>query len=142
MNIKPILTATALAGLVALNMAASPAVAQQTIASKLELQGVPESVSFTGLMMREQNGLLRVQAELTNSDNKQQSAFYRIKWLDETGFQVWDDEPWKPVLLHGEQKLTLQIIAPTTKARDFRIQLSAAQNKSNTNGQINFDSNR
>jgi hypothetical protein len=142
MRFTSIFAATTFACLVVLNVASPLANAQQTIASKIELQGVPDSVRFTGLMMREQNGFLKIQAELTNADSGKQSAFYRIKWLDETGFQVWDDEPWKPVLLHGEQKLTLQVAAPTPKARDFRIQLSATQNKSGTTGQASFDSNR
>ncbi|MBB5392965.1 MULTISPECIES: YcfL family protein [unclassified Herbaspirillum] len=107
----------------------SPA-AGQTIASKIETMGEPASLQFTGLRMREQNGLLRVQAELTNQDTAPQSAYYRVQWLDDAGFQVWDDEAWKPVLLHGAQKLTLQIVAPTTRARDFKIQFSATDNRS------------
>jgi uncharacterized protein YcfL len=109
-------------------VAAPPAVGQ-TIASKIETMGEPASLQFTGLRMREQNGLLRIQAELSNLDTRQQSAYYRVQWLDESGFQVWDDEAWKPVLLHGAQKLTLQIVAPTTKARDFKIQFSATDNR-------------
>ncbi|MBO9535796.1 YcfL family protein [Herbaspirillum sp.] len=117
---------------------AQPAVGQ-TIASKIETMGEPASLQFTGLRMREQNGLLRVQAELTNQDTAPQSAYYRVQWLDDAGFQVWDDEAWKPVLLHGAQKLTLQIVAPTTKARDFKIQFSATNNRplSQPNGSMN-----
>lgn len=108
---------------------AQPAVGQ-TIASKIETMGEPASLQFTGLRMREQNGLLQVQAELSNLNTSPQSAYYRVQWLDAAGFQVWEDEAWKPVLLHGAQKLTLQIVAPTTKARDFKIQFSAADNRS------------
>jgi len=85
------------ASALALGMQAMP-VQAQTIASKIELLGAPASLEFTGLRMREQNGLLNVQAELTNRDNRQHTAYYRVKWMDETGFQVWDDEPWKPLL--------------------------------------------
>lgn len=110
--------------------AAPPAMAQQTIASKLEIMGEPAMLQFTGLRMREQNGLIQVQAVVSNSDTKPQTAYYRVQWLDDAGFQVWDDEAWKPVMLHGAQKLTLQMVAPTTKARDFKIQFSAADNRS------------
>ena len=129
MNIKHAMRAGALASALALGMPTMPAQAQ-TIASKIELLGAPASLEFTGLRMREQNGLLNVQAELTNRDNRQHTAYYRVKWMDETGFQVWDDEPWKPLLVNGEQKLTLQMVSPTTKARDFAIQFSATINKS------------
>jgi len=110
-------------------LVAAPPVMAQTIASKIETMGEPAMLQFTGLRMREQNGLLRVQAELTNSDTAPQTAYYRVQWLDDGGFQVWDDEAWKPVMLHGAQKLTLQMVAPTTKARDFKIQFSASENR-------------
>ncbi|EJL84128.1 putative periplasmic lipoprotein [Herbaspirillum sp. CF444] len=129
MKINTAVIAGALASALALGMPAAPAQAQ-TIASKIELLGAPASLEFTGLRMRDQNGLLNVQAEVTNRDNRPHTAYYRVKWMDETGFQVWDDEPWKPLLINGEQKLTLQIVSPTTKARDFTIQFSATINKS------------
>lgn len=117
MKIKPLLMAAALAF-------ASPAVPADTIDSKVEYQGPPRDITVTGLMAKERNGLMALQVELTNKDHKPQQAFYRLKWLDETGFQVWDDEPWKPVLLHGYQKQNLQVVAPTARARDFRVQFN------------------
>lgn len=102
----------------------------QTIASKLEIMGEPAMLQFTGLRMREQNGLIQVQAVVSNNDTKPQTAYYRVQWLDDAGFQVWDDEAWKPLMLHGAQKLTLQMVAPTTRARDFKIQFSASDNRS------------
>lgn len=129
MKTTSLLRAIILCGACVAALGVTPAGAQ-SIASKLELLGTPASLEFTGLRMREQNGLLNIQAEVTNRDSRPQRAFYRVKWTDESGFQVWEDEPWKPVLLHGDQKLTLQMSAPTTKARDFTIQFSAADNKS------------
>lgn len=129
MKISSLLGAIMLGSVLAASAGVTPANAQ-SIASKLELLGTPASLEFTGLRMREQNGLLNIQAEVTNRDSRPQRAFYRVKWIDDSGFQVWEDEPWKPVLLHGDQKLTLQMTAPTNKARDFTIQFSAADNKS------------
>ncbi|NUU00143.1 YcfL family protein [Herbaspirillum robiniae] len=116
--------------LAACALAATPPAMAQTIASKLEIMGEPAMLQFTGLRMREQNGLIQVQAVVSNNDTKPQTAYYRVQWLDDAGFQVWDDEAWKPVMLHGAQKLTLQMVAPTTKARDFKIQFSASDNRS------------
>ena len=116
--------------LAACALAATPPAMAQTIASKLEIMGEPAMLQFTGLRMREQNGLIQVQAVVSNNDTKPQTAYYRVQWLDDAGFQVWDDEAWKPVMLHGAQKLTLQMVAPTTKARDFKSQSSASENRS------------
>lgn len=102
----------------------------QTIASKLEHMGQSTYVQVAGLMARERNGLLALQLELANTDNEPRRVFWRVKWLDDAGFQVWDDEPWKPALIQGSARQNLQIVAPTPKARDFRIQLNAQDNSS------------
>jgi uncharacterized protein YcfL len=109
----------------------APLASSQTIASKVENQGYSRHIKLIGLMARERNGFLSLQIELANSDNETRHAYYRIKWLDEEGFQVWDDEPWKPIQLHGSQKQNLQAVAPTIKARDFRIQFNAENNWAN-----------
>lgn len=110
--------------------AVQPAAAQ-AIASKVEHQGEARYIKVTGLMAKERNGFLVVQVELANGDNVARRAFWRVKWLDESGFQVWDDEPWKPVLVQGSGRQNLQAAAPTPKAKDFRIQFNAEENWSN-----------
>lgn len=100
----------------------------QTIASKLEHMGESSHVQVAGLIARERNGFLALQMELKNTDNEPRRVFWRVKWLDDTGFQVWDEEAWKPLLLQGSARQNVQIAAPTPKARDFRIQLNAEDN--------------
>lgn len=100
----------------------------QTIASKLEHMGTSSHVQVAGLMARERNGFLALQMELQNTDNEPRRVFWRVKWLDDTGFQVWDNEAWKPLLLQGSARENVQVIAPTPKARDFRIQFNAEDN--------------
>lgn len=111
----------------------------QTIASKLEHMGESTYVQVAGLMARERNGFLALQMELQNTDNEPRRVFWRVKWLDESGFQVWDDEAWKPLLLQGNTRQNVQAVAPTPKARDFRIQFNAQNNSAfssgNTQGQ-------
>ncbi len=105
--------------------------AAQSIASKIENQGDSRYIKVTGLVARERNGLLQVQIEMSNSDYEPQRAYYRVKWLDESGFQVWDDEPWKPLLIQGSAKQNIQAIAPSLKAKDFSIQFNAEKNWAN-----------
>ena len=109
----------------------APAVQAQSIASKVEYQGVTQHVIVAGLAARERNGFLHLQIELDNADNYPRRIFWRVKWLDEDGFQVWDDEPWKPVLVQRYARQNLQAMAPTPKARDFLIQFSAEDGGSN-----------
>lgn len=128
MNLKTFALSAALACFL---LAPAMPVQAQTIASKVENQGDSRYIKVTGLMARERNGLLQLQIELANGDNEPQKAYYRIKWLDDGGFQVWDDEPWKPLLIQGSAKQNIQAVAPTRNAKDFKIQFNAEKNWSN-----------
>ena len=114
--------------LLAASLLFSSSAGAQTIASKIAYQGAPRYLGVSGLTSRQQNGFLAVAVELTNSDGVDQEAFYRTTWLDEDGFPVWDEEAWKPVLLHGKELRSVVIVAPTPKARDFRLHFSATLN--------------
>jgi uncharacterized protein YcfL len=113
-------------------MLASLPAAAQTINSKVEVQGTPRHVQISGLTAREQNGLLSLYLEFQNTDNADQEAYYRVTWLDDGGFPVWNEEAWKPVLIHGNLKEKIVVISPNVKARDFKIQFSAEKNWANT----------
>jgi len=105
------------------------------IASKIEEMGVMTYLKVTDLRAVKRNGLLNIQAEVTNSDHKNQQLFYRVKWLDSTGFSVWDDEPWKPLVVYGKQKQLISLVAPTPKATDFKLVLQSPEN--NASGSSN-----
>jgi uncharacterized protein YcfL len=104
-----------------------------SIASKIEEMGVMTHLKISGLRAARRNGLLSIQAEVTNSSHENQQIFYRVKWLDNAGFSVWDDEPWKPVLVYGKQKQLLTLVAPTPQATDFRLVLQSPENKADDN---------
>jgi uncharacterized protein YcfL len=93
------------------------------IDSKLEKLGKIESLDIKELKVVNRDGLLHVQATLVNDETENQRLYYRTRWLDQDGFTVWDDEPWKTVVFYGKQKQQLHLVAPTPKAKDFRIEL-------------------
>lgn len=101
------------------------------IASKIEELGTMTYLRITDLRATKRNGLLNIQAEVTNSDSSNQQLYYRVKWLDGAGFSVWDDEPWKPLVVYGKQKQLISLVAPTPKAADFRLVLQSPENKAN-----------
>lgn len=102
-----------------------------SIASRIEQQGEMTYLKITDLRAIRRNGLLNVQAEVTNTDSSNERLFYRFKWLDDAGFSVWDDEPWKPLLIYGKQKQLITVAAPTPQATDFRLVLQSPHNKAN-----------
>lgn len=100
-----------------------------SIASKIEELGRMTYLKVTDLRAVKRDGLLRVQAEVTNGSTDNQQLYYRFRWLDRDGFSVWDDEPWKPLIVYGLQKQQIQVVAPTFKATDFRLILQSPKNE-------------
>lgn len=100
----------------------------QTIASRVENMGQARYLEVRSMMAKERNGFLAVQFEIANTDSDPQRMFWRMKWLDADGFQVWDDEAWKPVLLQARAQQNITTTAPTPKARDFRVQFAPESN--------------
>lgn len=118
----------AVASLLAASAVTTPATAD-TIASKIEAQGEMAFLKVTGLRQAVRNGLLSIQAEVTNEHEGQQTMYYRFRWLDASGFSVWDDEAWKPVMFHGKDRQLIQVVAPTPQATDFRLVVQSPENK-------------
>lgn len=115
---------TILAVLLCLPLAAGA----QTVASKVESMGQMRYLQVAALKSAVREGLLKVQMEIRNDWHNQQILHWRVRWLDEDGFQVGGDEPWKQELLHGKQRKVLQTVAPTRRATDFKIELQSPDN--------------
>jgi len=113
--------------LFALGLPVAP-VHADSMASKLEQLGEMTNLKVTDLRVANRNGLLNIQAEITNISSSSERLFYRFKWLDSTGFSVWDEEPWKPVVIYGQQKHLITVVAPTPQATDFRLVLQSPNN--------------
>lgn len=101
------------------------------MASKLEEQGKMNNLKVSDLRATKRDNLLHIQAEITNISAGNQQLYYRFKWLDRDGFSVWDDEPWKPMIVYGNQKQVISVVSPTFKATDFRLILQSPDNKAN-----------
>ena len=115
----------------ATTQAAPPPPSTASMASKLEEQGKMNNLKVTDLRATKRDNLLHIQAEITNISAGNQQLYYRFKWLDRDGFSVWDDEPWKPLIVYGNQKQVISVVSPTFKATDFRLVLQSPDNKAN-----------
>lgn len=86
------------------------------------IEGAPAGLRVSDLLATKQDdSLLHVQADLVNTNSGNRQVYYRFEWLDRDGFTVWDDEPWKPMIVYGNQKQTISVVSPTFKATDFRL---------------------
>jgi uncharacterized protein YcfL len=99
-----------------------------SIESKVEQHGTSKYLEILGVNSKVTDHLLTIHLQIKNKDNNDNRGYYRVRWLDESGDLVWDEEAWKPLLLHGNQKMILKLVAPTIKAKDFKIEFSAEEN--------------
>ena len=79
------------------------------------------AIGISDLRATRQDRLLRVQAELNNSSATNRQVYYRFEWMDQQGLAVWDDEPWKPLIVYGNNKQTISVSSPSFKATSFRL---------------------
>jgi uncharacterized caspase-like protein/uncharacterized protein YcfL len=117
---------------------APAAAASPTIASKIEQLGKMTYLRISDMRAAKRDGLLRIQFEVSNSSNKNQQMYYRFKWLDNDGFSVWNDEPWKPLIVYGNQKQTVNVVSPAFKATDFRLVLQSPENEATSDRADSF----
>lgn len=92
--------------------------------TKVEQQGDIAPLQIRDVLMASQNDLLKLNVILENTDDEPLNYRYRVKWTNVDGFQIWDDEPWKPMLIHAREKQVITVVAPSTKASDFRFVIS------------------
>jgi len=78
-------------------------------------------ISISDLRSTRQDRLLRVQAELNNTSASNRQVYYRFEWMDQQGLAVWDDEPWKPLIVYGNNQQTISVSSPSFKATSFRL---------------------
>ena len=79
------------------------------------------AIGISDLRATRQDRLLRVQAELNNTSATNRQVYYRFEWMDQQGLAVWDDEPWKPLVVYGNNKQTISVSSPSFKATSFRL---------------------
>jgi uncharacterized protein YcfL len=107
----------------------SPAAEGGSIASKLETLGEMTYLKVNDLRAVKRDGLLHLQVTVGNTSNSNERLYYRFRWLDNDGFTVWEEEPWKTEIIYGQQNKVINAVSPTFKATDFRLELQSPHNE-------------
>jgi uncharacterized protein YcfL len=100
-----------------------PPPAPGSAASKVVAMGELKNIAIGNMRVARENGFMTVGVQLSNTDKRNKTFYYRFAWLGAEGFPVAEEEVWKPQLIYGGQNSFLQSIAPTPKAVDFRLEL-------------------
>jgi uncharacterized protein YcfL len=99
-----------------------------SIASHVEELGKLNNLRVTDLRAVKRDGLLRLQLTVSNSSPGNEQLYYRFRWLDADGFTVWAEEPWKPETIYGKQDKIINVVAPTFKATNFKLEVQSPNN--------------
>lgn len=94
------------------------------VASKLMLRGEPSGMKVAEMRMVRRSDVLVVEADLLNTENKDRTVYYRFRWLDGSGMQVGDGDPWKQMLVMGQESKIVKGVAPSGKGVDFRLEMN------------------
>jgi uncharacterized protein YcfL len=85
--------------------------------------GSTNNIEITDMRNVVRNGLLTAQVTIKN-DSSSNLVSYRFKWLGKGGMTVFEDEAWKPIIITKGQSASINGIAPTPDAIDFRFELN------------------
>jgi uncharacterized protein YcfL len=128
---KLVLSLSIVAALTLSACATPPPPLPNSIPTKVEQHGEMSYLVVSNIMATKRNHLMAIQAEILNTDSDNQQLFYRFKWLDRSGMVIGDDEAWQPLLVYAGQKQTINGLAPSPQATDFRILVSSPDNSGN-----------
>lgn len=88
-----------------------------------DMQG-EKGVKITSFQAQYQGNVLRVRAEVANTNKKNARIFYRFRWLDGQGNVIEAQEQWKPVLIYGKQSAFIIDAAPHPDVVDYRLEFN------------------
>ena len=94
------------------------------VAAKLAWRGEAPDMAVPEIRVARRGGFLSVQSDLRNRGEKDQTLYYRYRWLDQAGNQVGEGDAWKQLNLFAKAQQTLKGTAPHLSVADFRLELS------------------
>jgi len=95
----------------------------ESLDSKVEQLGKLSNIKIDAIRIVKRNDLLNIQTDVSNTSSSNQTLLYRFKWLDASGFQTGSEEAWKQLVVYGKERKSIQSVAPTPQAADFRLEV-------------------
>lgn len=116
--------ATAVAGLLFALQSGAQEAAPSGVASKLMLRSEAYGMKVAEMRMVRRSDVLIVEADLLNNETDDRTVYYRFRWLDGSGMQVGDGDPWKQMRVMGKESKVVKGVAPSSKGVDFRLEMN------------------
>jgi uncharacterized protein YcfL len=81
-------------------------------------------LQITDIKSKMVNDLMQAQVQVLNKTSRTFSFEYSFNWFDASGFQVTGvGEHWSPVVINGNEVKSLNGVAPTPEASQFKVQI-------------------
>jgi uncharacterized protein YcfL len=90
-------------------------------------EGRRTTIEATEMRCSKTGELMRIDANLNNDSRSIKRIAYKFRWIDREGMRAWEEEAWKPLLMHENSNLVINTISPTSKAADFRLILRSEE---------------
>lgn len=97
------------------------------VKAKVVSEGRRTTIEATEVRCSKSGDLMRIDANLNNDSRSVKRLSYKFRWIDREGMRAWEEEAWKPLLMHENSNLVVNTIAPTNKAADFRLILRSEE---------------
>jgi uncharacterized protein YcfL len=97
------------------------------VKAKVVSEGRRTTIQATEMRCTKSGDLLKIDANLNNDSKNVKRIAYKFRWIDREGMRAWEEESWKPVMLHENSNLVINTISPTNKAADFRLILRSEE---------------
>ncbi|HKU45895.1 MAG TPA: YcfL family protein [Burkholderiales bacterium] len=94
---------------------------------KTVAEGRRTTIQATEMRCSRTGDLMRIDANLNNDSRSVKRIAYKFRWIDREGMRAWEEEAWKPLLMHENSNLVINTISPTNKAADFRLILRSEE---------------
>ena len=73
-------------------------------------------------MERTPEGLLHVQVDVQNTNQRDYNCQYRFQWFTKDGMLITHERSqWRPLLMHGREKTVFEAVSTVKGAEDFRL---------------------
>ena len=105
---------------------AQPTAQREMLADKRVLTDstLNRRVRILGVNTTSPAGFLKIQVEVQNTTSRPHSFTYRVEWFDENAMIIsLPTTTAIPKTIEGKETISITAIAPTERAKDFRIKL-------------------
>ena len=100
---------------------------EDLVRTKVVAEGRRTTIQATEMRCSQAGDLIKIDANLNNDSKSVKRIAYKFRWIDREGMRAWDEEPWKPLMLHENSNLVINTISPSNKAVDFRLILRSEE---------------